>query len=163
MAAPGIYYRDLHNEPDNPNSQAPLGYSAHNPNVANSPAPLGYSARNPSAANSMHSTYGSSSTGSAPRSAYVDGVMEGPYQRGLVSTMEAAPTDSHALATQVQPVKGLVQQQSGSGAVRDLGWNEPKEQIPAPLVGGLQNEDLWILIRRFNKVKLHVQSCHQQC
>jgi len=67
--------------------------------------------------------------------------------------MEAAPTDSHALAMKDQPVKGL-SQQAGHGEVKDLGWNEPKELIASPLVGGLQNEDLWILIRRFNKVRL---------
>jgi len=36
--------------------------------------------------------------------------------------------------------------------VKDLGWNEPKEDIAAPLVGGLDNETLWMLVRRFNKV-----------
>jgi hypothetical protein len=36
----------------------------------------------------------------------------------------------------------------------DLGWNEPKEAVAKPLVGGLSNEDLWLLVRRFNKVGL---------
>jgi len=81
----------------------------------------------------------------------VDGVLDGPYQPGLTNRMEAAPIESHALAQENQPAKGLVQQHTGN-QIKDLGWNEPKELIPGPLVGGLQNEDLWILIRRFNKV-----------
>ena len=36
----------------------------------------------------------------------------------------------------------------------DLGWNEPKEAVAKPLVGGLSNEDLWLLVRRFNKVRV---------
>lgn len=65
------------------------------------------------------------------------------------------PTASHALAQEaVHPSSDL-----GGAAlvdhdedVVDLGWNEPKELIAAPLVGGLDNEELWLLVRRFNKV-----------
>ena len=61
-------------------------------------------------------------------------------------------TLSHALA--VEDNGDGVAQQEHNEEVVDLGWNEPKEKIPAPLVGGLDNEELWILVRRFNKVRL---------
>lgn len=37
----------------------------------------------------------------------------------------------------------------------DLGWNVGHKEISDPLIGGLGNEDVWILIRRFNKVSPH--------
>ena len=72
------------------------------------------------------------------------------------TTMTDKPTESHALAMQ-QPQpgeKGAAQ----TGAhqytqeVVDLGWNEPKQKVENPLIGGISNEDLWVLVRRFNKV-----------
>jgi hypothetical protein len=48
--------------------------------------------------------------------------------------------------------KGFAQHPHDDEVV-DLGWNKPKEDVPAPLVGGIGNEDLWLLIRRFNKVR----------
>lgn len=86
-----------------------------------------------------------------------------------------APTASHALATADHEEKGAVQLEGGrtladsngaaingtainGGAVggeapiADLGWHEPPEAIPDPLVGGVSNTDLWTLIRRFDKV-----------
>ena len=38
-------------------------------------------------------------------------------------------------------------------AVKDFGWNSPPNAVPSPLVHGLSNDDLWVLIRRFNKVR----------
>lgn len=63
-----------------------------------------------------------------------------------------APTDSHALAYADHEEKGVAQQQHVEAEVKDLGWNEHPKDVPKPLVGGLQNEDLWLLIRRFDKV-----------
>lgn len=37
-------------------------------------------------------------------------------------------------------------------AVRDFGWNVPPSKITAPLMHGLSNDDIYTLIRRFNKV-----------
>lgn len=37
-------------------------------------------------------------------------------------------------------------------AVKDFGWNSPPHAVPSPLVHGFSNEDLWVLVRRFNKV-----------
>lgn len=60
-------------------------------------------------------------------------------------------TASHALAQADHDEKGVAQL-SHNAEVKDLGWNEPPSKIPAPLVGGMDNEELWVLVRRFNKV-----------
>lgn len=71
-------------------------------------------------------------------------------------TTEAAPeehpTVSHELATADYEEKGAAQIEHGHTEVRDLGWNDHPSDVPTPLVGGLPNEELWTLIRRFNKV-----------
>ena len=63
-----------------------------------------------------------------------------------------APTDSHALAQADHEDKGAVQQEHFENEVKNLGWNEHPNDVPKPLVGGLYNDDLWLLVRRFNKV-----------
>jgi hypothetical protein len=75
---------------------------------------------------------------------------------GKFTTLRDAPTESHALALNAAKSappeeKGAAQVAHGDEVV-DLGWNEPKEFVAKPLVGGLGNEDLWLLVRRFNKV-----------
>lgn len=34
----------------------------------------------------------------------------------------------------------------------NLGWNTSPTEIPNPLIGGIENEEIWALIRRFNSV-----------
>jgi hypothetical protein len=70
------------------------------------------------------------------------------------TTLTDEPTDSHALAMEAakNPEQVGAAQLQHREEVRDLGWNEPPEAVPKPLVGGLSNEDLWVLVRRFNKV-----------
>ena len=75
-----------------------------------------------------------------------------PAVTETTSPLESAPTESHALATQEPEVKGAAQREHGESEVKDLGWDENPEHIPGPLVGGLPNDDLWVLVRRFNKV-----------
>jgi hypothetical protein len=89
---------------------------------------------------------------------------EDPTQdEGKTTTLTDKPTESHALAMEAAKapeVAGAAQVDHGDEVV-NLGWNEPKEAISNPLVGGLNNEDLWVLVRRFNKVRLckaHVMS-----
>ncbi|KAH7045112.1 hypothetical protein B0J12DRAFT_711932 [Macrophomina phaseolina] len=75
------------------------------------------------------------------------------------STLRDEPTLSHSLAMQGDPEadeKGLAQKDHDEEVV-DLGWNEPKEIVAEPLVGGLENEELWMLVRRFNKQIYHVK------
>jgi hypothetical protein len=80
---------------------------------------------------------------------------------GPVPSGESAPTDSHALAAADHDEKGIAQlhsQYNTEAEVKDLGWNERPEKIPSPLVGGLPNEELWMLVRRFNKQMYHVKA-----
>lgn len=76
-----------------------------------------------------------------------------PNEREKAYAMGQEPTASHALAQEggLQYEKGVAQADHDL-EVKNLGWNEPKEVIPAPLVGGMGNEELWLLVRRFNKV-----------
>ena len=64
---------------------------------------------------------------------------------------EEQPTDSHALAATEPEEKGYAQTHSTS-SVKDLGWHNDSASIPRPLIAGLPNDDLWVLLRRFNKV-----------
>ena len=66
---------------------------------------------------------------------------------------EEHPTESHALANADHDEKGAAQHDHGEAEVRNLGLNEKPSKIP-DLVGGLPNEELWTLIRRFNKVRI---------
>lgn len=77
------------------------------------------------------------------------------------------PTESHALANAEHEVRGASQQDysegdgDGDGEVRNLGWFEHPNDI-AQLVGGLPNEELWTLVRRFNKQMYHVKATAEQ-
>lgn len=66
-------------------------------------------------------------------------------------------SDSHALAHADHEHKGEAQV-GHDDSVKDLGWNEHPADLPKPLVGGLSNEDLWTLVRRFNKQMYHVRA-----
>ncbi|MCJ1335180.1 hypothetical protein MMC09_000447 [Bachmanniomyces sp. S44760] len=69
----------------------------------------------------------------------------------------SAPTESHALANADHDIKGAAQVDHDEIEVKDLGWNEhPKDT--KNLVGGLRNDDLWLLVRRFNKQMYHVKA-----
>ena len=84
---------------------------------------------------------------------------------GRATTLLDQPTESHALAleaaNQAPPEEKGVAQLDHNKEVVNLGWNEPKEQVSNPLVGGLANEELWLLVRRFNKVR-PVSLCYGQ-
>lgn len=80
---------------------------------------------------------------------------------GKATTILDAPTESHELALKAasgdNPEHGTGRAQVAHGQeVLDLGWNEPKEHVDSPLVGGLTNEEVWLLVRRFNKVENQV-------
>lgn len=79
-------------------------------------------------------------------------IITNPGKTDVSNTMRDEPTASHALAMADHDEKGAAQESHGA-EVKDLGWNEPLEAIANPLVGGMHNEDLWVLIRRFNKVR----------
>lgn len=86
-----------------------------------------------------------------------------PHKIDAAQSLTEEPTASHALAQAAlgHEEKGEAQL-AHTGEVKDLGWNDPPSKIPAPLVGGMDNEELWILVRRFNKVTTSLLS-HRQC
>lgn len=65
------------------------------------------------------------------------------------------PTDSHVLSQIDQDEKGLSQKASETTEITNIGWDESPKLIEEPLVAGISNEDLWMLIRRFDKVQAH--------
>lgn len=82
---------------------------------------------------------------------------------GPVPGGEEAPTDSHAIAAapleEHPEAAGALHHEAAVGIgegveVKDLGWNKKPEEVPSPLIGGLSNEELWTLVRRFNKVHI---------
>lgn len=77
------------------------------------------------------------------------------------TSLSNAPTDSHALANAEHEEQGAAQQNHTAGEVKDLGWFEHPNDI-APLVGGLPNDELWMLVRRFNKQMYHVKATTEQ-
>ncbi|RYP29750.1 hypothetical protein DL767_006571 [Monosporascus sp. MG133] len=113
---------------------------------------------NNSAPEGENATLGSKLAEMLPTPANTQPVAD-PANREGAATMAEGPSLSHALAAaDDHEEKGAVQlHQHYDTEVIDLGWNEKKEEIVSPLVGGLGNEDLWLLIRRFNKQVYHVK------
>lgn len=75
---------------------------------------------------------------------------------------EEVPTASHALAEESIQAdadnKGASQIGHDEIEVKNIGWNKEVQYVPQPVVGGLRNEELWTLIRRFNKQIFEVRS-----
>ena len=67
---------------------------------------------------------------------------------------------SHALAVAEHEVTGAAQAAGHLDEFTDLGWKDRSRQDVENLVGSLPNEDLWTLIRRFNKVHAHLIFCN---
>lgn len=80
-----------------------------------------------------------------------------PDKTEASNALAEGPSLSHTLATTEHDEKGLAQQDHDD-EVLDLGWSQKKQEVSEPLVGGMDNEDLWLLIRRFNKQMYHVKS-----
>ncbi|KIW08318.1 uncharacterized protein PV09_01237 [Verruconis gallopava] len=86
-----------------------------------------------------------------------------PNKEELHTDSQDTPTLSHSLAAAavnnpeaVTEEKGAAQREHDVEVV-DLGWNEPPSAIANPLIGGMKNEDLWLLVRRFNKQMYHLK------
>lgn len=86
----------------------------------------------------------------APTQRKVDGMNEEP------PTPEG-PTESHVLAQVEQDEKGLTQQAGDIAGVTDIGWTTPVDHIEESLVAGISNEDLWMLLRRFDQASLNTE------
>ncbi|GIZ37584.1 hypothetical protein CKM354_000102700 [Cercospora kikuchii] len=83
-----------------------------------------------------------------------------PDKEEVARSLADKPTASHALAMAAHDEphneKGAAQI-SHDDEVKDLGWQDHVDKIPNPLVGGMLNEELWVLVRRFNKQMYHVK------
>ncbi|KAF7192579.1 hypothetical protein HII31_06088 [Pseudocercospora fuligena] len=90
-----------------------------------------------------------------PMPANIDAVAD-PDKVDVAQSMTEKPTASHALAMADHDEKGAAQE-THDDEVKDLGWTDHVDQIENPLVGGMHNEDLWVLVRRFNKQMYHVK------
>jgi hypothetical protein len=74
-----------------------------------------------------------------------------PEKSEKANALADEATLSHSLAVMEHDEIGHAQEQHDE-MVQNLGWHEQDDNIPNPLVGGLPNEELWLLLRRFNKV-----------
>ncbi|KAK3940850.1 hypothetical protein QBC46DRAFT_312569 [Diplogelasinospora grovesii] len=91
-------------------------------------------------------------------------IVTDPHRKDIdngAAGVASGQTLSHALANHDHEEKGLAQQ-NFTNEVADLGWNEKKQRIPSPLVGGMDNEELWLLVRRFNRQIYHLKSTPYQ-
>lgn len=86
----------------------------------------------------------------------VPGTTVRPRGKMAANILGDKPTASHELATADHDLKGAAQVLRDEDVV-DLGWHEDERMRPKPLVGGLPNEELWLLIRRFNMQMYHVK------
>lgn len=81
-----------------------------------------------------------------------------PLHTATADSLAGEASLSHALATGNHETRGQAQTDHDEDEVLNLGWNEDKEHIAQPLVGGMDNEDLWMLVRRFDKQMYHVKA-----
>ncbi|KAI9043658.1 DUF3292 domain-containing protein [Aspergillus affinis] len=69
-----------------------------------------------------------------------------------------SPTDSHFLSQVEQDQKGLAEKAGVTQDVSDVGWGLSRDDFEERIVSGLSNQDLWMLIRRFNKQIYYVKA-----
>ncbi|KAF2097591.1 hypothetical protein NA57DRAFT_41798 [Rhizodiscina lignyota] len=84
-------------------------------------------------------------------------VVTDPGKKDRAEALADEPTASHALAVADHEEKGAAQQPHDEEEVVNLGWNAPQSEIANPLVGRMHNEELWLLIRRFNMQMYHLK------
>lgn len=68
------------------------------------------------------------------------------------SPVKADASDSHAIATGQHDIQGAAQMAGSSHEMTDLGWRSHHKDVDN-LIGAVPNEELWTLIRRFNRVR----------
>ena len=71
----------------------------------------------------------------------------------LTTSNEALPTDSHALAAAGEGEVLTLDTEAGN-----LGWHMHPDEMANPIIEGIDNEELWMLLRRFNKQMFHVKA-----
>lgn len=65
---------------------------------------------------------------------------------------ELEDTDSYDLAQEEEPEASGPLRRASTGKSLDIRWRPSSRTVEETLTPGLSNEDLWLLIRRFNKV-----------
>lgn len=86
-----------------------------------------------------------------------------PLNVEMLTDSTENPTLSHTLANAAVEAPEMHTTEKGAAQVDhdeevvDLGWNSAPAHVESPLVGGMKNEDLWVLVRRFNKVSSRFQ------
>lgn len=71
---------------------------------------------------------------------------------------ELADTESHDLVQVEADEPGPLQTPVSNGKALDITWKSSSRTIDEDLVSGLSNEDVWMLIRRFNKQIYYVKA-----
>lgn len=78
---------------------------------------------------------------------------------GMKAGVGDAPSDSHAMAASDEHDHlGIAHQEYEGVGVQDLGWQPETDHIHNPLIAKMPNEDLWMLIRRFNQQMYDVKA-----
>lgn len=90
----------------------------------------------PQTTSDENTTHPTSGTTPAPP----DGEVQGGFP--VAATLEPTPHPS------TKPEAAVLKDPE----VKDFGWNSEPKAVPSPLIHGVSNDDLYILIRRFNKV-----------
>ncbi|KAH8099327.1 hypothetical protein BXZ70DRAFT_1065633 [Cristinia sonorae] len=73
----------------------------------------------------------------------------------MATTVEHPPTNT--AGGDLPPVSSQLKDPE----IKDYGWNVPPNRIPAPVMHGVSNDELYILLRRFNKQIFHVKAISQ--
>ncbi|KAI9781010.1 MAG: hypothetical protein M1816_002607 [Peltula sp. TS41687] len=94
----------------------------------------------------------------ADATSYDSSLVGSTVVNGSERSIQDEPTESHAMAVADYDDPGAAQQYHDVAEVKDLGWHE--DAVPTPLVAGLSNDQLYTLIRRFNKQMYHVKAIH---
>lgn len=80
---------------------------------------------------------------------------------------QEAPTESHAVAEEAVSADtgedGAVASKLGRDDVdvQDLGWKDPDQTVPQPIITGLPNDTLFTLIRRFDNQVFYVRTINE--
>jgi hypothetical protein len=83
-----------------------------------------------------------------------------PITATAAAPLGQATSTSHELAVGDYEILGAAQEAGKEDHITNLGWQANSKDIDT-LVGGLPNEDLWTLVRRFNKQMYHVKAIPQ--
>lgn len=73
-----------------------------------------------------------------------------PVTAPKMAPLAEETSTSHQLANQSTDLRGAAQKAGKEDGTTNLGWQKNAKGVDT-LVGGLDNDDLWILIRRFDK------------